>query len=391
MKVVVLCLVMTVFCGVVSVTSWTDVPDNASVEHQYSKTPVDDRAARVTADEKPLREAYRDYFPVGTAVSPSMLNDAKRAKFIATQYSSVTPMNGMKAKFVHPSENTYSWAEADQAVDFAVANNMKVRGHCLMWFQKMPDWFYMDGADYATKEKIFARIDEHINTVMNRYKGKVYCYDVVNEAYSFFGNAPAKPKRDKIYDMVGSEYVERAFIAARKADPDAKLFYNDNAFEDPDRRNRIFKYLKAKKEQGIPIDGIGMQTHLGIEGINEGYLLETINLFASIGLDVQITELDVSIYPKRENKVGNGRVLDVAEVQGMSESYTKELQRDQGDVFDIVFRSARKNRGKVTGVTLWSPYDKDNYLTEMLNKKNYPYLFNENLTAKDCYYRIVNF
>ncbi|WP_353720807.1 endo-1,4-beta-xylanase [Dyadobacter sp. 676] len=393
MRLIVLCLVMTVFCGVISLTTWTDVPDNSSVAHEYSTTAAarQEAAARADADEKPLREAYKDYFPIGTAVSPSMITDAKRARFIATQYSSITPMNGMKARYIHPEEKTYSWAEADQAVEFAEKNNMKVRGHTLIWFQKMPDWFFMDGSDYASKEKIMRRIDEHITTVMNRYKGKVYCWDVVNEAYQFFGNAPATPKRAKIYDMIGSEYIERAFVAARKADPNAKLFYNDNGFEDPDRRNRIFKYLKAKKEMGIPIDGIGMQSHYGVEGINEGYLQETIDMFASIGLEVQITELDVSIYPKRENKVGNGRVLAATEIQGMSDRYTREVQREQGDVFDIIFRTCRKMKGKVTGITLWSPYDKDNYLTEMLNKKNYPYLFDENMTPKACYYRIVNF
>ncbi|MEO6454304.1 MAG: endo-1,4-beta-xylanase, partial [Ginsengibacter sp.] len=249
---------------------------------------------------KTLREAYINYFPVGTAITPETdLNDPKIAEFIKTQYSSLTGKQSMQPFRIHPYEDSFRWDQADMLVNFAQQNNMAVRGHCLIYSTRdkhMPAWFFKDSENIASKELVLKRMEEHITRIVSRYKGKVYCWDVVNEAVS---NKKGEYLRsnDPLYKIVGEEYIAKAFEYAHAADTAAKLFYNDN-FDDhsPQKRTEIYKLLKRLKDNGVPIDGIGMQCHLGISGISREYLQETIDLFKSIGLEFQITELDVSIY-----------------------------------------------------------------------------------------------
>ena len=343
---------------------------------------------QAAAKEITLKDSYQNYFPIGAAVGYThLIQDQSVATLFAEQYASITPENELKPTRLQAKEGVFTWDNADAIVDFAVNHHMKIRGHTLVWPFKMPEWMYKDGNKQASKELLLSRLKNHIQTVVKRYKGKAYCWDVVNEAISYLPPDKLDARTDVMYEIAGEEYIEKAFIYAHEADPDAKLFYNDNGEEWSKKRNKVFAFLKKMKLKGIPIHGVGFQAHWGIEGLPESYLRETIKMFSDIGLEVQLTELDISIYPKRINQ----QVVKAADLVGFSDEYTEEVQRKQAAMYEMIFRVCRENKGKVTGITLWSGYDWPNYLTATYNKKNYPYLFDELLKPKKAFYKVTDF
>lgn len=346
------------------------------------------RSDQKITGQKTLKEAYQNYFPIGAAVGyDALIKNPQVASLLTEQYASITPENELKPLRLEAKKGVFTWDNADAIVNYAVSHNMKVRGHTLVWPYKMPGWMYKDGDKLVSKEVLLSRLKAYIQTVVKRYKGKIYCWDVVNEAISYIPPDKLDARTDTLYQIAGEEYIEKAFVYVHEADPQAKLFYNDNGEEWPKKRDKVFLFLKKMKQKGIPINGVGFQAHWGIEGLPENYLRETINMFAKAGLEVQITELDISIYPKRMN----GKMVRAADLTGFSDEYTQDLQQKQAAVFDMIFRVCRENKGKVTGLTLWSGYDWANYLTRTYRKRNYPYLFDDKLKPKAAFYKVTNF
>lgn len=339
--------------------------------------------------QRTLRSAYRNYFPVGAAITPETdLTDPETARLLKTQFSSLTPKQALQPFKTQPQEGVYNWKAADQMVDFAQRNNMKVRGHCLIYSSRdkhMPAWFYLDNGATASRDVVLKRMKDHITTEVSRYKGKIYCWDVVNEAISNKTAEYFMPD-DPLYQIVGEDYVAKAFEYAHAADPTAKLFYNDS-FDDhaPKKRDKIFKLLKGLKDKGVPINGIGMQCHLGINGISRAYLQETISLFKSIGLEFQVTELDISIYR---------RYLKPAQMSVLKEDYSSTVQNEQAAYFKMIFDVCRQNKGTVTGITFWGSFDNDNEknsLTKRMGKRNYPLMFDKYRKPKKAFDEVTNF
>jgi endo-1,4-beta-xylanase len=331
-----------------------------------------------------LFNAYLAYFPIGAAISPEVdFTSAERKQFIATHYNSVTAENQMKLKFIRPQQNKWNWGPADQIVQFAREHKMKVRGHTLIWQQNVPLWFVMQDGNLIGKEALLKNMKEHIFQVMNRYKADVYCWDVVNEAIADAKNDVFRAK-DTLYKIAGEDYVEMAFRYAREADPKAQLFYNDYRFSDPVKRKKIYDLLKRLKEKGTPIDGVGMQSHYTPNEVTREYLQETIDMFAGIGLKVQVTELDVSVYNYRDK---NGQDADKGD-----DLYTVERQQQQMAFYKMLFEVYRKNRDKITGVTFWGVTDlRKNFRTNRIGKMDYPFLFSENMKPKEVFYAVTKY
>lgn len=328
-----------------------------------------------------LKDAYNKLFPIGAAIDPAIyLTDAKRKNFLLKQYSSLTAENQMKPRWIQPKENYFNWKAADSLVEFATKNGIKVRGHCLVWFARTPDWFFKDGFMPASKDLIAKRLEKHISTVVSRYKGKVYCWDVVNEAVTNTGVALFYPQ-DKFYKALGEDYIMKAFEWAHKADPKAQLYYNEY-FYDVKKRDKVFQLLSRLKKRGTPINGIGIQCHLGIEGIDAVFLQETFDMFKSIGIAVQITELDVSIF---------NRDRSAKDLVGVKDEYTKDVISRQAKVFETIFSLARRNLPNFKGITLWSPADWPNNWNGFLRKRNYPYLFDNKLEPKEVFKKVMEF
>ncbi len=332
---------------------------------------------------KGLKDYYQSYFPIGVAVSPQLLKSAD-AKLILQQFNSMTPENVMKPGPIHPAEDRYNWAPADEIVEFAQANHLKVRGHTLCWHQQTGDWFFKDAnGNPVSKEILLKRLKDHITNVVTRYKGKIYAWDVVNEAIA--DDSTQFLRDTEWYKICGEDFIAKAFEYAHEADPDAQLFYNDYNSERPEKAERIYRLLKKLVDAKVPINGVGLQGHWSIFEPKESELRSAIEKFSSLGLKVQITELDVSVYKwekfDRDRKPGEEGV------------FTPELEQQQIEKYKMAFKVFRDYKNVISGITFWNLSDKYTWLDNfpVKGRKNFPLLFDVNLKPKKVFWEVVKF
>lgn len=340
--------------------------------------------AAFIAPEKGLKDYYKNYFPIGVAVNPRMVQPGPDAELIKAQFNSMTPENAMKMGPIHPEPNRYYWKDADAIAEFAGQNNIKLRGHTLCWHNQTPRWFFTDSTGkQVSREVLLTRLKEHITTVMGRYKGKIYAWDVVNEAVPDTGTSIYR--KSKFYEIIGEDYIEKAFQYAHEADPSAQLFYNDYNTESAAKREKIYQLLKKLKDRNVPINGVGLQAHWSIYEPTRQELEESITKFAGLGLKVQITELDVSVYPK-EHERREHRDTDKSE-------FTPEMNDKQAAHYKMLFDVFRKHRNVITGVTFWNLSDRYSWLDNfpVPNRKDYPLLFDKDGKPKKAYAEVVKF
>lgn len=341
------------------------------------------KAANYQEDPRGLKDYYKNYFSVGVAVGKRNLN-GEEAVLIKRHFNSITAENDMKMEMLQPIEGKFNWATSDSILNFAIKNNIKVRGHNLCWHEQAPAWFFVgkDGKE-VSKTVLLQRLKTHIDTVLGRYKGKIYAWDVVNEAID--DDSTKYLRNSKWYQICGEDFIIKAFEYAHAADPNAKLYYNDYNTERPEKRERIYKLLKSLKDKGVPIDGVGLQAHWSIEETTEKELVTAIERYSSLGLNIQFTELDISIYPWEKNKR--------AKRPGESDAYTSELEAKQIEKYKMVFDVFRRYKNVITNITFWNISDRrtwlDSYPVE--GRKNYPLLFDTQLKPKKAYWEVVNF
>ncbi|HXD76710.1 MAG TPA: endo-1,4-beta-xylanase [Puia sp.] len=345
----------------------------------------DPRAPRHAGEDgKGLKDYYKNYFPIGAAVAPRDLH-GDEAELILQQFNSLTPENAMKMGPIHPQENVYNWADADSIVAFAQRNHLRVRGHNLCWHNQAPRWMFKDSSgNTVSKEVLLQRLKDHITAVVSRYKGKLYAWDVVNEAIA---DDSAHVMRPSLwYQICGDEFIEKAFEWAHAADPRAVLFYNDYNTENPAKREKIYTMLKKMLAKGVLINGIGLQAHWSLSTPTRDELEKSIRLFSSLGLQVQITELDISVYPGHQG----GQLMTHYGGNPVDSGFTAAMEQKQLDQYKMVFGVFRKYRKKITGVTFWNVSDRYSWL-DRRGRKNYPLLFDKDLQPKKAYDAVVNF
>jgi endo-1,4-beta-xylanase len=340
---------------------------------KVQKTQTDDKT-------KGLKDYYKDYFPMGAAVTPQGLKRMEESQLIIQQFGSITPENAMKMGPIHPRENEYFWKDADSIAAFAKQHNLKLRGHTLCWHNQTPRWLFIDSTktppDTVSKELLYKRLKEHITAVVTRYKDVIYAWDVCNEVIS---DNPNEYFRNSIwYRICGEEFVAKAFQFAHEADPKALLFYNDYNETNPVKRQKIIRLVKGLKDAGIPIHGIGLQAHWSIHDLTAGQVDSTLSQFAALGLKLQITELDIKVQPsgfRRDSTVG----------------YTPGREALQTEQYNMVFKLFRKYRHVISGVTFWNVSDRYSWLDRRGGGKAYPLLFDTTYQPKKAYWNVVNF
>jgi endo-1,4-beta-xylanase len=334
------------------------------------------------SSEKGLKDYYKDFFPIGVAVSPQALK-TDEAQLILSQFNSITAENAMKMGPIHPKENEYFWAHADSIAAFAQRNKLKLRGHTLCWHSQTPKWLFIDSTGTTvTKEILLQRLKEHITAVVTRYKGKVYAWDVVNEAIS--DKADEYLRNSEWLKICGEEYIARAFQYAHEADPNALLFYNDYNEINPIKREKIFKLVKGLKDTGVPIHGVGLQGHWALNEPSKQQLDSTLTRFSELGLKIQVTELDISVYPK-EHTARNRKAEDY------DATFTKEKEAKQAEIYKMCFELFRKHKNAISGVTFWNISDRHSWLDNfpVRERKDYPLLFDKDLKPKRAYWGVV--
>ncbi len=331
---------------------------------------------------KGLKDYYKDYFMMGAAVTPRSLHGPDSA-LIVQQFNSLTAENAMKMGPIHPRENEYFWKDADSIVEFAKKHKLKMRGHTLIWHNQSPGWIYKTAqGDTVTKVVLLERLKNHITEVVNRYKGNIYAWDVVNEVID--DNDSVFYRKTGFYKIAGEEFIAKAFEYAHAADPKALLFYNDYNTENPKKREKIFEMIKKMKADGVPIHGVGLQGHWSISHPPREEIEKSIEMFSSLGLQVQVTELDISVYPGRQ-----GGQLGQAQ-RDTASTFTAEMEQLQREKYKMAFEVFRKYRKQLTAVTFWNVSDRYSWL-DRRGRKNYPLLFDQNRQPKKAYWDVVNF
>jgi len=261
--------------GAVLLVSSMSYPDFALAQNQPLRASADLRGVRIGA---------------AVAMTP-FRNESDYQDTLKREFNIIVAENAFKWASLRPSRNTFNFTDTDALVDFAEAHNMKIRGHTLVWHNALPGWLT---AGNFTRDEAIAILREHILTLVGRYRGRVWAWDVVNEAID---DATGGLRTNSFwYQAIGPDYLKLAFQFAREADPNAKLYYNDYSIEGLSAKsNAVYAMLQDLKTQQVPIDGVGWQMHQV-----DGFRIQSSNQanarrLADLGLEISITEMDVRI------------------------------------------------------------------------------------------------
>jgi endo-1,4-beta-xylanase len=317
-----------------------------------------------------LSKVYEEYFNIGAAVNLKTIESQK--DLLRNHFNSVTAENDMKFSEIQPAEGQFTFEKADQLAAFAKENGMKMRGHTLVWHNQTPDWVFED----ADRETLLKRMKDHITAVMNRYKGTIFCWDVVNEAVTDEGSELYRPT--KWLQIIGEDYIEKAFRFAHEADPEALLFYNDYNESNPEKREKIYKLVKSLVDKGVPIHGVGLQAHWNLVNPSLEEIRTAIERYAALGLKLHLTELDISVFNFEDKRA------DLTEP-------TNEMVELQAERYQQIFHLLRQYQDHITSVTFWGAADDYTWLSDfpVSGRKNWPFLFDENHQPKESFWKVV--
>jgi endo-1,4-beta-xylanase len=366
-------------------------------------------ASHAPASRPTLKSAFKDHFLVGAAINRSIATGAagRRGKelvdkdiaLVKEQFNQISPENDLKWQLIHPREGAdgYNFEPADAFVEFGQKNNMYLVGHTLVWHSQTPNWVFAgsnpppgdgdaakkadDGAPAAdaqpparrggrgfgggfgggfgrgftgpraSRDELLARMREHIHTVVGRYKGKIKAWDVVNEAIADGGD---EVLRNSLWrQIIGDDFIAKAFEYAHEADPDAILRYNDYGLENPAKRRKLIKLIKSLQEQKVPVHAIGSQAHVNVSTTFET-MDQALTEMATLGLPIHITELDVNTAARGQRGTGADIAANADATKG---GVVSDADKRLADAYAGIFRAFVKHRDNVKVVTFWGAND----------------------------------
>lgn len=343
--------------------------------------------------EPGLKDVFKEDFLVGTSMDTSLIlgTDIKAQPFIVKHFNAVTAENAMKWERIHPEPGVYNFALADSMVTFAMKNNLSVAGHVLVWHSQTPDWVFQDSlGNPLSREALLTIMKDHILTVVSHFKGKVKGWDVVNEAVNDDGSI----RKSKWYEIIGEDYIQKAFEYAHEADPDAELYYNDYNNEQRVKRDSVIQIIKALQQNGVRIDAVGIQGHWHLDEPDLAELDESLSAYAALGLKIVITEMEVNVLPTPPEVYGadvqqQAKYLEELNPykEGCPDSIHTQLAKRYADLFSV-FMNHKKD---ITRVTLWGIHDGYSWKNDwpILGRTNYPLLFDRNYEPKPAFYAVV--
>jgi endo-1,4-beta-xylanase len=394
--------------------------------------------ASQSAERPTLKDAYKDRFPIGVAINRTIATAsavradnvrrtpeqvASDSALVKEQFNQISPENDLKWALIHPREGAdgYDFAPADAFVNYGLSNNMYIVGHTLVWHSQTPIWVFQGtnmppgetnapspapaastnnagtnnpgprrfgggfgpgGFAYngprASREELLQRMRDHIHTVVGRYKGKIKAWDVVNEAIADGGT---NVLRNSLWlQIIGPDYIAKAFQYAHEADPNAILRYNDYGLESPAKRRKLIALIKSLQDQKVPVMAIGSQAHLNVSATFES-MDAALTEMETLGLPIHITELDINSAQGGQGNTGADIANNAATTQG---GLVDDANRRLAEAYEGAFRAFVKHKHSVKVVTFWGVNDAVSW-----RARGRPLLFDGNNQPKPAFDAVI--
>jgi endo-1,4-beta-xylanase len=345
----------------------------------------------VFAQQPSLKAAYQGLFPIGAALNLRQFEekDPRGAAIVAAQFNTISPENVMKWEVIHPRVDSYNFGPADEYVAFGQKYKMFIVGHNLVWHSQVPRWVFQNekGAPLS-REALLTRMKEHITTVVTRYKGKIGGWDVVNEALNEDGTL----RQSQWLNIIGEDYLVKAFQYAHEADPHCELYYNAYSIENEAKRKGAVELIRKLQAAGVKVAAMGLQGHDSLDWPTLQQQEDTINAFAALGLKIAISELDVDVLPRP----GRANSADVSATStaganpyanGLPDDIQQALAKRYADLFAIFVKHA----GVMSRVTFWGVTDGDSWKNDfpVRGRTNYPLLFDRDGKPKPAFDSVI--
>ncbi len=341
-----------------------------------------------------LRDAFKGAFRIGAAINENQFTgrDAQGAALVRAQFNTISPENVLKWEIVNPRPGVFNFEPGDQYVAFGESvPGMFIVGHCLVWHSQTPAWVFQDAnGKPLTRDALLARMHEHIAAVVGHYKGRVKGWDVVNEALNEDGTMRKSPW----FNIIGDDFIIKAFEFAHEADPAAELYYNDYSVENAPKRNGVIALVKKLKAAGIPITAVGLQGHDKMDWPTVAQQDSTIVGIAATGVKVNVSELDLDVLPAAvRGQSADVSVRAAAEARsnpfaaGLPDSVQTALANRYADLFRVFLA----HRNVMERITFWGVGDADSWLNNwpVRGRTSYPLLFDRADRPKPAFDAVV--
>ena len=341
-------------------------------------------------ETRSLSNHFKNHFHIGAAINENTIlgNDNKSKEIVVSEFNSITPENSLKWMFIQPLPGKFDFKVSDKYVNIGSKNGMYTVGHALIWHAQLAEFM-----QNINKDETLFHVKNHINTLMNRYKGKIDAWDVVNEAFEEDGSF----RESVFYKNLGKNYIEDVFVLAAKVDPEADLIYNDYNLYKSEKRLAVINMVNKFKANGTKIDGVGVQAHwdLNTPSINE---IENIILdFHETGILVSFTELDISVLPNPWEMIGAEVNQNFSKFEGdpkmnpYPNGLPNNIQDKLAKRYEDIFKLFLKHSDKINRVTFWGVIDKYSWLNDwpIKGRTNYPLLFDKDYKSKKAYYKLL--
>jgi len=343
----------------------------------------------ITDEPLSLKAAFRDNFHIGTALNKSQINEAipEAATLIQKEFNSITAENMMKWMHIQPATDTFNFELSDKFVELGEKNDMFIIGHTLVWHSQLAPW----ANEIKDREEMIGHLQNHISTIVGRYKGRVNGWDVLNEALNEDGSL-----RNSIFlQLFGEEYIKAAFELAAEADPEAELYYNDYNLCNPAKREGAIELVKKLQASGTRIDGVGIQAHWNLNHPSLEEIEKSILDYAALGVKVMFTEMDVTVIPNPWDLQGadvdqnlEGSEFMNPYTEGLPDSVQTQLAKRYEDIFKLFL----KHENKITRVTFWGVNDGQSWKNNwpIKGRTSYPLLFDREYKPKMAYHSVMD-
>lgn len=320
-------------------------------------------------------------------VRPGQLSDVEQA-LLCRHFDVLTPENSMKPALIQPSEGVFDFDLPDALMGFAKTHRLDVVGHCLVWHQQCPDWFFQDGDGPASRDLVLDRMRRHIEAVAGRYRGKILGWDVVNEAID---DKSGELRPTPWVEYVGEDFIEHAFRFAQAADPQAELYYNDFNIEQPVKRDKTLRLLRRLQKAGVRLDGVGVQGHWILDQVPFDDIEAAIVAYHELGLKVMITELDIDVVDRPDCGADVSlHATYTVEQDIYRDGCPRDILDRQAEQYARLFELFYRHRDKIDRVSFWGLHDGRSWLNEWPGQRtNHPLLFDRDCRPKPAYRRVL--